>query len=228
MRWMVEGANPTARAIERRLQCVASRGVVSSVRRIVSATSSSPIRRGAPGRGSSRRPSIRRSANRRRHLPTVLGAASTRRLMSLFSAPSAAKRTMRARWASGGVSALAMLGLGVSDDQFDRRAAAEFAFGSLGDATSLARDIDLELVTGRGVVAAIAAVGDDAGEVGADLGLDLRDHGGERVTVVGVAGQRLGMGDELTTLGAIERGGERHLDPELTWAFLRQACFNVA
>ena len=100
MRWMVEGANPTARAIERRLQCVASRGVVSSVRRIVSATSSSPIRRGAPGRGSSRRPSIRRSANRRRHLPTVLGAASTRRLMSLFSAPSAAKRTMRARCAS--------------------------------------------------------------------------------------------------------------------------------
>ena len=89
------------------------------------------------------------------------------------------------------------------------------AFDGLGDATSLARDIDLKLVFGRGVVAAIAAVGDDAGEVGADLGLDLRDHGGERVTVVGVAGQRLGMGDELTTLGAIERGGERHLDPEL-------------
>jgi hypothetical protein len=38
--------------------------------------------------------------NRRRHLPTVLGAASTRRLMSLLSAPSAAKRTMRARCAS--------------------------------------------------------------------------------------------------------------------------------
>jgi hypothetical protein len=55
-------------------------------------------------------------------------------------------------------------------------------------------------VFGRGVVAAIAAVGDDAGEVGADLGLDLRDHGGERVTVVGVAGQRLGVGDELPPL----------------------------
>jgi len=131
------------------------------------------------------------SANRRRHLPTVLGAASTRRLMSLFSAPSAAKRTMRARCASEVVSVHAMLGLGVSDDQFDRRAAAEFAFGSLGDATSLARDIDLELVIGRGVVAAIAAVGDDAGEVGADLGLDLRDHGGEGVTVVGLPGSAL-------------------------------------
>jgi hypothetical protein len=29
-----------------------------------------------------------------------------------------------------------MLGLGVSDDRFDRRAAAEFAFDGLGDATS--------------------------------------------------------------------------------------------
>ena len=53
MRWMVEGAWPTAVAIERRLQCVAPGGRVSSVRRIVSAIASSPIRRGAPGRGSS-------------------------------------------------------------------------------------------------------------------------------------------------------------------------------
>jgi hypothetical protein len=40
-------------SIERRLQWVASGGVVSSVNRIVSAISSSPIWRGAPGRGSS-------------------------------------------------------------------------------------------------------------------------------------------------------------------------------
>ena len=113
------------------------------------------------------------------------------------------------------VSAHAVLGLGVSDDGFDRRAAAEFAFDGLGDAASLARDIDLELVVGRGVVAAIAAVGDDAREVRADLRLDLRDHGRERVAVVGVAGQRLGVGDELAAPGAIERGGERDLDAEL-------------
>jgi hypothetical protein len=37
--------------------------------------------------------------------------------------------------------------------------------------------LDLELVIGQGDVAAIAAVGDDAGEVDADLGLDLRDDG---------------------------------------------------
>ena len=36
------------------------------------------------------------------------------------------------------VSAHAMLGLGVSDDRLDRRAAAEFAFDGLGDSASLA------------------------------------------------------------------------------------------
>jgi hypothetical protein len=89
------------------------------------------------------------------------------------------------------VSAHAMLGLGVSDHGLDRGAAAQLAFDCLGDAVSLARDIDLELVVGRGGVAAIAAVGDDAREVGTDLRLDLRDHGGQRVAVIRVAGQRL-------------------------------------
>src|SRR5271166_657554 len=79
---------------------------------------------------------------------------------------------------------------------------------------SLARDIDLEGVAGRSVVAAIAAVGDDAGEVGADLRLDLRDHGREGVAVVGVARHRLGVGDELAAPGAMERGGERDLHAE--------------
>ena len=116
------------------------------------------------------------------------------------------------------VSAHAMLGLGVTDDRFDRRAAAEFTFDGFGDAASLAGDVDLELVIGRSVVAAIAAVSDDAGEVCADLRLDLRDHGRERVAVVGVAGQRLGVGDEQAAPGAMERGGERHLDAELVRA----------
>jgi hypothetical protein len=71
----------------------------------------------------------------------------------------------------------------------------------IGDAASLARDKDLELVAGRSDLAAIAAVGDDACEVHADLRLDLRDHGGERVPVVGVTGQRPRVGDELAALG---------------------------
>jgi hypothetical protein len=52
-----------------------------------------------------------------------------------------------------------VLGLGVANDRFDRGAAAEFAFDGLGDAASLAGDIDLELVAGRGVVAAIQTSG---------------------------------------------------------------------
>ena len=47
------GRMADAAAMARRLQCVAPGGRVSSVRRIVSAIASSPIRRGAPGRGSS-------------------------------------------------------------------------------------------------------------------------------------------------------------------------------
>jgi hypothetical protein len=47
MRRIVEGANSAALAIERRLQCVASRGVASGAWRTTSATSSSPIWRGA-------------------------------------------------------------------------------------------------------------------------------------------------------------------------------------
>jgi hypothetical protein len=66
-------------------------------------------------------------------------------------------------------------------------------------------------------VAAVAAVGHDAGEARAGLGPDLRDHGLERVAVVGVARQRLGLGDEGRP-GAIERGGDRDLDAELVGA----------
>ena len=71
------------------------------------------------------------------------------------------------------VAAHAVFGLDVADDGFDGRAAAQFALDSVGDATPLARDIDLEPHVGRSVVAAIAAVGDDAGQGRADLGLDL-------------------------------------------------------
>ena len=42
------------------------------------------------------RPAIRCSANRRRHFPTVLGAAPSRRLMSLFTTPAAACKNQRA------------------------------------------------------------------------------------------------------------------------------------
>jgi hypothetical protein len=46
-------------------------------------------------------------------------------------------------------------------------------------------------VVGRGVVAAIAAVGDDAGEARADLRLNLRDDGREGVAVIRAPGSAL-------------------------------------
>ena len=71
MRCTVETDRPDALAIERVLQCVAARGIVSSVVVTTSAILSSPILRGAPGRGSSSSPSRRRAANRLRQVATV-------------------------------------------------------------------------------------------------------------------------------------------------------------
>jgi len=68
---------------------------------------------------------------------------------------------------------------------------------------------------GRGVVAAIAGVGDAAVEHVADERLHLRNDRGERVPVIRVARQRCSMGDELTAGGMLHGGGDAHLDAEL-------------
>ena len=57
MRLTVAALSPHALAIERVLQCVAPAGIVSKVCTTTRSTSSSPIVRGAPGRGSSSKPS---------------------------------------------------------------------------------------------------------------------------------------------------------------------------
>jgi hypothetical protein len=64
-------------------------------------------------------------------------------------------------------------------------------------------------------VAAIALVGEDALERVAEHALHVWDHGGQRMAVIGIAQQRLHMGDELTALGMGERGGDGDLDAEL-------------
>jgi len=92
----------------------------------------------------------------------------------------------------------------VPDDGLDRRAPAHFAFDLIGHAALLAGGIDLESVGRRGIV---AGVGDDAGECCADPGLDRRDDAGQRVAVIGLAGQRLDVGDELTAPGASDFSG---------------------
>ncbi len=62
---------PECSAIDRVLQCVASRGWLSKVSANTRSTSSSMIARGAPVRDSPNSPSNPRSRNRLRHLPTV-------------------------------------------------------------------------------------------------------------------------------------------------------------
>ncbi len=71
IRRIVVCESPTASAIERIEQWVASFGVVFSVRSMTSATWASDTVRGRPGWYSSVRPSIRSFTKRRRHLPTV-------------------------------------------------------------------------------------------------------------------------------------------------------------
>src|SRR5262249_13555841 len=75
--------------------------------------------------------------------------------------------------------------------------------------------VDLELVIGRRVVAAISGVGMNALNGVADELLDRRDDRRERVTVIGVVWQRLRMDRELAAPAALERRGDAHLDAEL-------------
>ena len=62
-------------------------------------------------------------------------------------------------------------------------------------------DEDPELVIGRRIVAAISLVGEEALDGVADERFHLRDDGRQRMAVIGIAGHRLHMGDELAALG---------------------------
>src|SRR3954447_21610022 len=89
IRPMVDSDRPVSAAIEDLDQCVASRGVRSSVATITCSTWSSRTERGAPGRGSSLNPSSRSATNRRRHLPTVALEQPSAPATDTLSAPSA-------------------------------------------------------------------------------------------------------------------------------------------
>ena len=88
--------------MSRVLQCVAQRGVVSSVRMTTCSTCSSVIVRFAPGRRSSYSPSNRCRTKRPRHLQTVAGVTCRRRATTLLSVPAAHARMIRARRATCG------------------------------------------------------------------------------------------------------------------------------
>src|SRR5262249_41736855 len=100
MRWTALRLSPLACAIERVLQCVASAGLVSSVRVSTRSTCASVIVRGAPGRGSSSSPSRRRARKRWRHLPTVCLVSRSSCATTVLVRPAAHPRISRARWAT--------------------------------------------------------------------------------------------------------------------------------
>lgn len=100
MRCTVETDRPDALAIDRVLQCVAAGGIVSKVVVTTSVIFSSPILRGAPGRGSSSSPSNRFAANRLRQLATVTRVIPSRFAIARLLTPAAASSTICARSAS--------------------------------------------------------------------------------------------------------------------------------
>src|SRR5215470_3080039 len=108
-----------------------------------------------------------------------------------------------------------MLDFDVADDRLDGGAPPHFAVDFRSDAPLLLGSVDLELVIGRRVVAAISGVGMNALDGVADELLDCRNDPRERMTVIGIAGQCLGMDRELAAPAALERGCDAHLDAEL-------------
>jgi hypothetical protein len=79
----------------------------------------------------------------------------------------------------------------------------------------LACGINLEAMGLRSVVAFITGIGDDTGKRCADLGLDGRYDGFERVAVIGFAGQRLNVGDKLAAFRSVDCRCDGDLDAEL-------------
>ena len=113
------------------------------------------------------------------------------------------------------IAAHAVMFFEVADDRLDSGAPFELALDLRRDAALLAGRVNLELVIGRGVMAAIAGIRDAAIEHVADERLHLWNDGGERVPVIRIARQRCDVGDKLPTGGMLHGGGDAHLDADL-------------
>src|SRR5262249_1606031 len=101
-------------------------------------------------------------------------------------------------------AAHAVMFLEMADDGLNGGTPFELALDLQREAALLAARVDLELMIGRGVVAAIAGVGDAAVEHFAGECLARGNDRGERVPVIRVARQRCSMGDELTAGGMLQ------------------------
>src|SRR3974390_752417 len=113
------------------------------------------------------------------------------------------------------IAAHAVVLLEVADDGLDGRSPSYVAFDLWGDAALLASGVDLELIFGRGFVAAVSGIGDDAIERVAEDRLHGGDDGGERVAVIRVTGQRHDVGDELAAARVPQGRRHAHLHAEL-------------
>src|SRR5262245_38047312 len=113
------------------------------------------------------------------------------------------------------IAAHAVLFLEMTDDGLDRRPAFELAFDLRRDAALLAGGVDLEHVIGRGIVAAIAGIGDAAIDQVADECFHLWNDRGERVPVIGITRQHCDVGDKLAAGGMLCRGGNASVYSDL-------------
>ena len=105
------------------------------------------------------------------------------------------------------------VGFHVSDHSLDGGSAPQFALDEAEDAALLAGDEDAARI-GR-IVAAISLVDIGALDLTSGEPFGGFDDGAERVAIVGVSRQRLGVQHELTAWGAGVGGDDRGLDAEL-------------
>src|SRR5215213_651363 len=103
----------------------------------------------------------------------------------------------------------------MANDRLDRRSTPEGTLDRRRKPALPPRHVDPEPALLRGMMALVAGIGDDPREFGSDRLLDVRDHAGEGVPVIRVAGQRLHVRDELAAPAAPERCCHAHLDAEL-------------
>ena len=105
------------------------------------------------------------------------------------------------------------VGLAVADDRFDGRAPPEFPFDLAVHTALLARPEDPKRL--RRLMAHITLVDIDPLDLAAGQRLSFLNNLAERMAVIRVAGQRLGMQDELPAFAAFVGCRERNLDAEL-------------
>ena len=78
-------------------------------------------------------------------------------------------------------------------------------------------------------MAAVPLVGEEARDDVAIERLHVRAHGGQRVTVIGIAGQRLHMGYKMAAPGVADRGGDGDFNADLwTTPALQEESTKVA